>query len=488
MDIVNKASWGRGSDENAGVTPPDTLAQLNFLPVKADACLVPECRAVWGSTKGDQRIVSALPVEWIVAGGCSVLAVLLHLWVLHALRPRRPLGDECDYLERGGWEDPHRPRLFLRVPAIPALTHLVTRFSAAPEAALRRGGALIGAGAALLVALAGWQLGGLWLALLAALLMLLLVERVLLSAHLWPDSLLCTLHGLALYLLQFPSSTGLAILLGVVAMLATLVRIEQLALALGLLLVLVWRGPDQIVILSICLLGPSLLALAAWTLIAKRRYGIALPDTTWLFNLRILHGQLSDPEAGPTRVQRSIVSLLREQRAGDTSAPRLTELLAKLPAVLGSMLRRLLACFGPDTFVSGRLLPPMGQAYPALPASRAAPIAVMLRWSFPLLASLAIWSLLVIGRPPDYLLAAVPVLLALVVVHFRSRYRLVLMPWLCLAGADALLRIEYFSLGALHWAALGLLLLLTALHVRHPLIVEHDDQIGALRRVAGSKT
>ncbi len=415
-------------------------------------------------------------------------ALGLHLWVLYALAPRQALGDESDYLERGSWADPHRPRLFLRVPAIPSLVRLVARVSPSPEASLRRGGALLGAASALLVALAGLQLGGPLLALLAGLFMLLLVERVLLSAHLWPDGLLCALHCLALHLLQFPSSTGLAVLLGAVAMLATLVRIEQLALALGLLLVMGWREPSQILLLSACLLVPSLLALAIWTLIAKRRYGIALPDTTWLFNLRILHGQVSDPQAGPIRVQRSIASLVREQRAGDASAPRLTELLGSLPAVLGSMLRRLLACFGPDTFVSGRLLPPMGKAYPELSSNRAAPLALMLRWSFPLMASLTLWSLIVVGRLPDYLLAAAPVLLALIMVHFRSRYRLVLMPWLCLAGADALLRIEYQSLGALHWAGLGLLLLIAAVHVRHPLIVEHDGQIAAPPRADGSES
>src|SRR5690606_14221798 len=131
--------------------------------------------------------------------------------------------------------------------------------------------------------------------------------------------------------------------------------------------------------------------------------------------------------------------LLQAQRAGDRPAPRLADLLGKLPAVAGSMLRRLLACFGPDTFVSGRLLPPMGAAYPALPARQAVPLAVLLRWSFPLMASVMLWSLVAQGQPPVYFLAAAPVLLALVMVHFRSRYRLVLMPWLCLAGADALL-------------------------------------------------
>jgi hypothetical protein len=124
----------------------------------------------------------------------------------------------------------------------------------------------------------------------------------------------------------------------------------------------------------------------------------------------------------------------------------------------------------------------MGKAYPQLSAARATPIGGMLRWSFPLFAALTLWSLLMLGRPPDYLLATLPVLLAMIMVHFRSRYRLALMPWLCLAGADALLQIEYQSLGVPHWAALGILLVLAAAQVRYPLIVEHDDQIGAPRR------
>jgi len=415
-------------------------------------------------------------MEWQGVAGIAVLALAVHVWVLRVFAPRRALGDECEYLERGRWSDPHRPTLYLRVPGIATLMRLAALGFRDPERGLRLAGALLGALAVVLVALAG-AMSGLGMAgLLAAIVLLALPERVLLSAHLWPDTLLCTLHAAALALAVSPQSDAVTLALGMVAMLATLVRIEQLALAAGLLLLVVWRDPSQVALSSLLLLGPSLAALALWTCIAWRRYGIALPDTTWLFNLRILQGQVQAPEAGPVRVQGTIAALLRRHRQGEAHPP-LSGLVRKTPSLMASALRRLLACFGPDTFVTGRLIPPMGQAYPAMQTGTAGCLAVGLRWCYPMLAAVSIWALLVSNHWPDYLLVAVPVLLSLVVVHFRSRYRLVLMPWLFLAGAECCLRLEPATIGLPAWLGLTALLVLSGIQVRRPLIIEHDDQI-----------
>lgn len=408
----------------------------------------------------------------------ALLALAAHLTVLVALGPRRAIGDEGEYLERGRWPDPHRPVLYLRVPLVPALFRFASLCSAQPENGLRFAGALLGALAVTLVALAGFLGGSLVAGLLGAGLMLLWVERLLLAAHLWPDTLLCVLHAAALCLLQLEPTPLVAGALGLVLALACLTRIEQLALGPGLLAVLVLAEPDRTGLSTLLLLAPTGLALTAWSAVAWRRYRIPLPDTTWLFNLRILDRQLDEDRRGAVAVERSIKALLREEGTRDAGGSLVRRLLRRPLGLLTSLLRRLAASFGPDTFVDARLLPPHGVAYPVLSVRSAGTWRLALRGSFPLLALPGLWAIGVSGTAPLWLLAAAPVLLALVVVHFRSRYRLVLMPWLALAAAQGALALPARPPSMADWGGLAAVLLLALALMRWPPIVEHPSQAG----------
>ncbi len=408
----------------------------------------------------------------------ALLALAAHLAVLVALRPRRPIGDEGEYLQRGRWPDPHRPLRYLRVPLVPALIKLTTRISVQPEERLRLAGALLGALAVTLVALAGWLGGSLAGGLIGAGLMLLWVERLLLAAHLWPDTLLCVLHAAALCLLQLEATPTVAGALGLVLALACLTRIEQLALAPGLLVVVILAGPDRIELCALLLLAPAAFALLAWSAMAWRRYRIPLPDTTWLFNLRILDRQLGEDRQGAVAVEGSITALLRDEGARDAGGVLAGRLLRRPLGLLASLLRRLAACFGPDTFVDARLLPPHGAAYPAMSLRGAGTWRLALRCAFPLLALPGLWAIGVSGDAPPWLLAPAPVLLALVMVHFRSRYRLVLMPWLALAAAQAVLGLLAHPPSVAAWGGLALVLSLALALIRWPPIVEHPSQAG----------
>jgi hypothetical protein len=418
-------------------------------------------------------------LDWIVVAGMTALAVAWHVWCLRRLAPRRALGDELDYLRRGHWQDPHLPELFLRVPLMPAISRWATLASPHPEAALRLLFTILGAAAATMVLLAGQRLGGSAVGTLALLFMLLMFERVLLSSHVWPDTLLSALHATAILLLTLPPTLPVLLALGLVAMLATLARIEQLALAVGIVALLAWRDPSQLALASACVIAPTTVALALCALRAWRRYGIALPDTTWLFNLRILERQLEVPGTGPMRIEGSIRALLNADAPTTTRHRELLRMVLRPFALAGSALRRLVACFGPDTFVSGKLVPPLGAGYPDMSATTAGYVAVALRWPFPLLAATTAWAMLATRHIPDYLIVALAVLLALVLVHFRSRYRLVLMPWLCLAAAETLQRVELQALGLADGMMAALLLALVWLHARHPLLVEHEGQVRA---------
>src|SRR5690606_13274683 len=198
-----------------------------------------------------------------------------------------------------------------------------------------------------------------------------------------------------------------------------------------------------------------------WTMVAWRRYRIAMPDTTWLFNLRVLDHQLSEVREGPVSVQASIGGMMAEQAASGARQVSFARLARRPIALPASVARRLVACFGPDTFVSERLLPPHGSAYPRIGPAASAALKPWLRWSFPLAAAISAWALLANRGEATLLIAAVPVLGALVVVHFRTRYRLVLMPWLFAIGAASLSRLDFASLRIVD-AGIGIALLLVA--------------------------
>jgi hypothetical protein len=416
----------------------------------------------------------------IAWAGLLALTAGIHLGWLWRFTPRVPQGDECDYLARSQWPDPHRPEFFLRVPVMPALFQLAGRVTGDPERVMRFAGTGVGVLTVVLVMMAGVSVGGPLAGGLAAIAMLLLVERVILSTHLWPDTPLSTLHALALLLLSSPTfgfeTQWLA--LGAVVAMAAMIRIEQLALAPGVALVLLVRDPGDWLAIASCVLGPTVLATTLWTAVAWRRYRIALPDTTWKFNLRILDRQLAETRGGPVSVHGTITGILATGDAAATTRPGNSSAKPWKPwAYFVSILRRAAACMGPDTFVEGRLLPPIGQAYPAMSETAALRLRPWLRWSFPLLVVSAVWAMLASGYLPDYLIAAVPVFAALVVAHFRTRYRLVLMPWLCVACVDALARLRFETLGLVDLAIAAALLILTWLNVRYPLVVEDSRQV-----------
>jgi len=434
------------------------------------------------SSVPESRLTSSLPaypypVTSVLFVALAFIAIYIHFGVLVMLGPRKPTGDEQDYLNRGAWTDPHRPVEYLRVPLFPALFQAAHHHCRDPERCLRVLGAMLGSISVVLVGAAGWRADGPVTGMLAAGIMMLWVERLFLASHLWPDTLLCCLHALALYLLQWPPSVAIAAALGMVVLLATLVRIEQLALAVGLLAVLVLLEPINWVMWLTCIGGPVVLALAVWTGIAWHRYRVPLPDTTWLFNLELLQAQVSRSTTGKLSVQETINQLLQSTPSTNGSMQRLGWGLLRSPVSLSlSMLRRLIACFGPDTFIQARLLPPTGEAYPGLSPSRARYWAFLVRWSFPPIALSGLWALAISGTVHWWLVAAIPVLLALVVVHFRSRYRIVLMPWLALSIAQAWLAVASKPPGAAGWGVLLACLWVSALLVEHPPLVEHESQ------------
>lgn len=207
---------------------------------------------------------------------------------------RRPIGDEAEYLARGAAEDPYALRLFLRPPLLPWLAALCLRGARSPEAGSRRLWLLMVVASSLTVAataVAGWQLGGSTIALLAALLLAVQPERTFLGCHVGPDTLLALVLATLCAVPALPATPAVALAAGALCTLGVLTRIDFLA-ALTLLAATWWaaRGPLTATAL-LAVLAPPLLALALLAVRNSRRYGIPLPDTTWAFNLMLARNE-----------------------------------------------------------------------------------------------------------------------------------------------------------------------------------------------------
>ncbi len=385
--------------------------------------------------------------------GSALLAVFLaalaiQLAALRGMGRRRPIGDEINYLARGAAEDPAAPRLFLRVPLVPWLA-AVCRRAGDREAGERRFRRLVALAAALTVAailIAGWRLGGPVVALLAALLLVVQPERILLGCHLWPDTLLGLVLAALAAVSTLPGSPVAALAAGGLCTLGVLTRIDFLV-PLPFLLAAWWvaHGPPSAVA-GLALAAPPLLALVVVTVRNGRRYGIPLPDTTWAFNV-----ELAGSEARRAGAIQPGVLAVTEAWKPLTPAQKIRRGIAALGRLLRSprlfgrgMGRRILTLAGPDTFIR-QLLLPRAAAYPELGEGARDRWGAGLRIAFPLLLTVVLitsaagWRLAPGDAwPPGYAWPSLGLLLPAALFHARTRYRVAVLPALCLVAAEGM--------------------------------------------------
>lgn len=363
--------------------------------------------------------------EWLLG---AVVAILIQVVAGRGLGRRTPIGDENEYLARVRGPDPYGPAPFLRVPIFIAFVRLARgreRLTAALLAALAlatialtavAGGLVAGAAGALAV-------GGLYL---------LLPDRWLLSRHLWPDTLLAFFHALLLVLILL-AKWGAEMspwLLGGVAALAALTRIDAVVLVPALWLVLAVRGSGGD---WLALALPSVVALGLLSLWHGRRYGIPWPDNTVGFNLMVMAEEQRRPGAAVERVVGA--AWARWDPAAGATADTGRSVLRRPVSLLLGALRRVVSMLGPDTFGRERLLGDAPGAYPELGVLPRRWLHGALRWSFPALVALAAGGAVAqpaLCRAPLTLAAAT--FLAGSLVHARTRYRFALLPQLAFCG------------------------------------------------------
>jgi len=372
-----------------------------------------------------------------------VASSMVALAALFGMGRRRPVGDENEYLRRAGDDDPYAPEPFLRMPL---LTWLAVRCGKHGSESLRLLSAILGALTVVVTAATGWYLGGPHIAIIGSLLLLLQPERILLGCHIWPDTLVALLVATVSLLLVLPviADASLLLPLGVVCALGALTRIDFLIVPPTVTASLLSSGRAIDGAGFFILFAPTLLVLSWCTLRNLRRYGIALPDTTWAFNLMVTGSEIRRDENLGFAIQ-PIIDQTLPGWSGATAGERrsrafqsLTSMLRRPGLFAKSVGRRFLALCGPDTFLRYQVLPPE-RAYPELNDRLRRLLDLALRIAFPLLLTLVVVGALSRRAPPAaYSWPALSLVAVAVVFFARTRYRLVLLPALSLLAAESL--------------------------------------------------
>ena len=363
----------------------------------------------------------------------ALAAALLSLACRHRLSQllgrRDWIGDENGYLA----PTPHRT-LFIRLPLMRWLSMISAHGQRHPRGlrvvlALAASGALLAVVAAVGLAAHGTA------ALVALLLCLLPGDYHVLAARLWPEPLLALWQGLVVLLLAlWPHAPGPALAgLALVTMLASLTRLEQLALLPTVLLALVAQDRLAGWWDVLWLTAPTLLAMLWVTVRNGRRHGVWLPDDTWRFNLQVMAEHAGAQDRLPNENVIGVVAA--RWRAGAAPAvgrPWRPRLLLQVP-------RRWLGMLGPDTFVEQRMMPPLGRAS----ARRLEGLAALwVRHGYTVLAALLIAVVAVTRYWPVHAWIVLVMFMAVSTFHARTRYRVLLVPGMVAWAAPALAQLD----------------------------------------------
>lgn len=411
-------------------------------------------------------VAEAQPKLAAVSANADGLAALLLGMALFlaalsgALGRWNPIGDEKEYLDRAGKDDPHAPDLYLRMPGFVTLTRWLTGGGVKPNRArwLSYGGVMLANAmtASLAVAMGGSPI-------VVALALLLGLEFAIFALRLWPEPLLTVAHIAILWvLIAAPPGFPAALAMGLVVAFALWIRLEQLVLlpAVGVVWLLSENpvGPAQ----WLALVSPAAFMVALVSLRNRARYGSFWPDTTWRFNANLaVHEATFGPHV--VHIESSIRETVRRARNDQPAGTGRFGVAMVGSLVLGA-LRRMIAFVGKDTFVRDRLLPPRGRGFANV---RGLPFfEVWLRWGYPSLVASAVVAAWFAGNWPMYLIPAVALFLACTLFHSRTRYRQLLVPALVLWLADSVSRLEV-GLSVTVWTFLALMVIaLGALSLR----------------------
>ncbi len=373
-----------------------------------------------------------------------VLSVMVLVqWLLRrAMGPVVSIGDEYGYISCGGQADPYRPKAFLRAPLMAWLSKQSHRYSTRPEQTLRLATSVASATTILVSMISAQILGGTQASLLIGFLLVFMPGRIILSHHIWPDIWLGLWLSLVCLILVWPglSLNQIAVSLGMVAALAFITRFDALLLApftgFGVMPLSFWQW--------MFILVPTLIVFAGLSIRNARRYKIPWPDNTWMFNMMIAAGETEQKRADQIRIEREVGKAFvvwNQQSQPDrfsSGVASFRKLAARPVRAFTGLFLRLWASLGPDSFVSQRLLPPMGLAYPEISGRFNHGLQFALKFAFPVFASATVLAMLVAKSPAPAFLWPTLALAAATLIHNRTRYRQTWLPGAALLLVSAL--------------------------------------------------
>lgn len=361
-----------------------------------------------------------------------IVLVVIQLSVRHAMGPAVSVGDESDYICCGAQADPYLPGIFLRVPFMAWLSKQAHRYSSSPERVLRSSTGIASMLSIVFCMLSAQMIGGVYVAFLTGLLLVVMPGRIILSNHIWPDIWLGLWLSLVCLILVYPdlSSNQRALLVGLVAALAFITRFDALLLApfagIGL-------APLPFIEWLFILL-PTLFVFAFLSIRNARRYRIPWPDTTWMFNIMIAAGETGKNRAHKVHVEEEVRKVLTVWQTLEhpdrfsSTVTSLRSLVARPVRAVKGVLVRIWASLGPDSFVLHRLLPPDGSAYPGISKNFNHLLKVALLVAFPVFTSMTVLAFLVAKPSLPVVLWPTLAFAAASLIHNRTRYRQAWLP------------------------------------------------------------
>lgn len=352
---------------------------------------------------------------------------------------RTPVGDENEYLSRARSDDPYGPNPFLRVPL---MIFFARRFaSGGNEQPVRNALAMVAVATTLFLGLAGYLTFGPVGAVMATMLYLLLPDRMILSQHLWPDTMLALYQSMLLFMLSVsailePPSPWI---FGLVIAAAAMTRIDGILLAPAVTLALVAMGENARLIWP-GIGTPMIAALAAVSWHNQRNYRIPWPDTTSLFNISILAGENKRRGEKAKTVEHLVQAAWPVWNTSGHSERRKHSLRAcvsiiqKPYTLLLGFVRRGWQMVGGDFFSIEVLLDANTGAYREMsPRIRKAWVN-SLRFSFPLLLGLSAAGMILHPSVRPLMIPAGTCFLLTCLIHARTRFRFSILPSLCFSA------------------------------------------------------
>jgi len=400
----------------------------------------------------------------------SLFFLFVQMAVLRFLRPDRLVGDETEYMAAAKGEKSNS--VWIRVPfmfwigrcarfAFPDVDDLGFRLSISAVSALTTG----------MVVTTAYMISGVQAAILVSCFLLLLVERIVLACHIWPDTVLglwLTAFCILLLITDNPVALGI---MGILAAIAFLTRFEYLVLSLLGWLLVVFKGVS-IGDSTLFLLFPTIVALTLLCLYNRWKYATWWPDTTFIFNIAVSKLESDKPDLKIEQLMQHTLGHFRQVNSA-TLSEQYQLIPNKWGGVVGlfkGVIKRHISLLAQETFLERFFWKNSNPVYQGTIADGMRYFFLpTLRWGFTALCVVCLFVMpLMIAK--GEVLWMLPVLCMYISASFfqtRTRYRVAFVPTMVLFAALGLQEINRFET-EMYWGLVNVTLFIILISIVKP--------------------